>query len=212
MSRRPFSSWRPHGVLTALAAALAGGAAVWAYVREAPHAALVDRPSHHQPAGAAALARCLDCHVPFLGSPSTRCLGPGCHGDLATGTPPRDGPAMPVRYHVVVRKQACSTCHEEHRIGGRIDVHGAVADPELRAACQKCHSARRVPAHARTDEEPCGVCHADASWRADRARHEKLHTQACEVCHRAPEGHPRVAGTCLGCHQTRSWTQVSVAK
>src|SRR5262245_21032951 len=69
---------------------------------------------HDAPSGGERLATCLDCHVPFVGTPGSRCLGPGCHGDLATGTPPREGAAMPIRFHAVLREEPCGSCHQEH--------------------------------------------------------------------------------------------------
>src|SRR5437867_12813845 len=80
-----------------------------------PESVLIGLDGRHDGvAGGDRLAACLDCHVPFVGTPGSRCLGPGCHGELATGTPPRDGPAMPIRFHAVLRDRPCSLSHQEH--------------------------------------------------------------------------------------------------
>lgn len=147
--------------------ALAALALGLAYLMLRPGPALVPQTSTHGPDRAA----CLDCHVPFSGTPSTRCLGPSCHGALATGTPPRDGPVLPVRYHVVLRGEDCGQCHEEHadRDTATGDPHRGMALEVLRSKCDQCHLDAGPPSHPRT-EGSCGRCHTLETW--ENARNE----------------------------------------
>ena len=196
-----FLVWTTFFVVTATAGT------VWA-IRSAPDAMLVGQPGRHDIAGAA--AACLDCHVPFVGSPASRCLSPGCHGDLATGTPPRDGPAMPVRFHVALRDLPCGRCHEEHRTlpTARLFDHRLIPDVE-RQACRRCHHAESQANHARMDAVACGTCHGESTWKGSEMNHARVSDQPCELCHARPttRRHAAVAGTCDDCHTTTDWTQ-----
>lgn len=196
-------------LLAALAVGLAGlstaGLMVWA--AHDPAAVVVGQPGRHDRGGG---ATCLDCHVPFEGTPSSRCLAPGCHGDLATGTPPRDGPAMPMRFHVALRSQPCGQCHSEHveDIIVAFD-HGRIPS-EVQPRCRVCHLGEGVRAHARTDAVSCDVCHNLTSWKGSPMEHGRVSQQACDLCHRRPEteSHASVAGTCTDCHTATDWTPI----
>jgi hypothetical protein len=201
--RRPLAD-RPI-LLAALSLVLAGlatgGLLMWA--RANPSAVVVGAEGRHDaPEGAA----CLDCHVPFEGTPSSRCLAPGCHGELATGTPPRSGPAMPLRFHVAVRKQACGQCHVEHAHHPLRFDHGLIPEVALRR-CDACHPAEGIGSHARTDAVSCDLCHGYEAWKGAPMRHEQVSQQPCDLCHRRPEteAHATVAGACSDCHQPGSW-------
>lgn len=180
----------------------------------APESVLIGLEGRHDAIpekGGDRLAGCLDCHVPFVGTPGSRCLGPGCHGELATGTPPKDGPAMPIRFHALLRDRACGTCHEEHvatgaRTSTRTFTHAIIPD-EIQDACARCHSANGVPAHASADAVECGVCHQKEAWRGITIAHDKVSKDACDLCHVAPEtpSHASVAGTCQECHEISDW-------
>src|SRR5207249_3355172 len=97
-----------------IAAVISLSVLVWA--QASPETVLIGLEGRHDHDAAKSerLAACLDCHVPFVGTPGSRCLGPGCHGELATGTPPKDGKAMPIRFHAALRDQPCGLCHVEH--------------------------------------------------------------------------------------------------
>lgn len=200
-------------VSTILGLATAVAALLWA--RGSPETVLLGRAGRHDAVtDGARLADCLDCHVPFVGTPSTRCLAPGCHGELATGTPPRDGPAMPVRFHAVLRDRACSTCHLEH--GG--EAAGAVTEPapfrhEIippapRARCGRCHAAGGQASHPRTDAVSCDLCHGLERWSGASMVHARVEAHACDLCHGPPKSEPHgsVAGRCGDCHETTSWS------
>lgn len=169
-----------------------------------PTAALVGRRGVHdaQPGTA---ATCLDCHVPFRGTPYTRCLAPGCHGSLATGTPPRDGRAMPVRFHAALRGYGCGRCHSEHAGPAvpRVFAHSQIPD-EARSRCHACHPGQGIPDHSRTDAVSCDVCHGTRAWRGAPMSHARVTEHACDLCHRPPDDprHASVAGTCQDCHDT----------
>ncbi len=168
---------------------------------------------HDGPPEGERLAACLDCHVPFVGTPGSRCLGPGCHGELATGTPPRDGPAMPIRFHTALRDQPCSLCHQEHvaaeaSTSTRTFTHRMIP-AEPRARCTKCHSGAKVRNHPITDAVNCSVCHGTIVWGGTAIEHERVAQQPCDVCHVRPENetHASVAGNCSECHVTERWSQ-----
>ncbi len=143
------------GLAAGLAAAAFAAATGAAFAVSNPKAALLANPGGHGSAG------CLDCHVPFSGAPSSRCLGPGCHGELATGTPPLDGPALPIRHHVVIRKLSCGTCHTLHGPdrASRAAPHSGLPADRFDAACARCHIA--PPGHA---AGPCQDCHGPVRW------------------------------------------------
>ena len=194
-----------------LALGLTAGMLWWAY--STPEAVLIGRPGRHDAVrDGARLADCLDCHVPFVGTPGSRCLGPGCHGELATGTPPRVGPAMPVRFHVVLRDYECRRCHTEHqapRAAPEVFAH-EVIPAASRTRCADCHLPGR-DAHARTDAVPCDLCHGLEQWRGAKMSHERVQEQPCDLCHAAPatKAHATVAGACDDCHGTGDWATVS---
>lgn len=210
---------RPY--LLALASALAAaavGAGVLVWGSASPEVVLVGRAGRHDApaAGAERHAACLDCHVPFVGTPASRCLGPGCHGELATGSPPKSGPAMPVRFHVALRDEACELCHAEHdgpvRTASRSFGHALI--PEARRdECRRCHSGAQVVAHSRTDAVGCGTCHDLDRWRGARLEHTRLAEVHCDSCHVAPDSaaHSGLAGTCSTCHSTQAWVPTSTA-
>lgn len=194
-----------------LAGIVTAGMVAWA--SESPESVLIGLHGRHDARGdGVRLAACLDCHVPFVGSPGSRCLSPGCHGALATGTPPRDGKAMPIRFHAALRDQPCSICHTEHtekpvaELPKREFTHDLIPEAP-REACQRCHSGAREKDHTRTDAVACKLCHETSTWRGVKMDHQKVWQHACDVCHRAPTDatHASVAGTCSACHSIDGW-------
>lgn len=189
---------------------LSAGMLWWAY--STPESVLIGRPGRHDAVSdRSRLADCLDCHVPFVGTPGSRCLGPGCHGALATGTPPRDGPAMPVRFHVVLREYDCRRCHIEHAPAKPpAPFAHAIIPADSRGRCSDCHLAGRA-AHARTDAVSCDLCHGLERWRGASMVHERVRNQPCDLCHAAPTtpAHASVAGACDNCHGSGDWASVS---
>lgn len=203
-AKRPLSE-RPvwlAALSLAVASLAAAGLMLWA--TEDPVVVIVGKDGRHDQA---AEASCLDCHVPFEGTPSSRCLAPGCHGDLATGTPPRSGPAMPLRFHVALRKQACVRCHGEHETDVIRRFDHALVPAEAQVRCHTCHPGAAVPDHARTDAVSCDLCHGLAAWSGAPMEHGRVAQQPCDLCHRRPESeaHASVAGACGDCHATTSW-------
>lgn len=193
-------------------AALGVGIALYLADRE-PEWTVIGLPGRHDRiASDQRRADCIDCHVPFVGTPGSRCLAPGCHGELATGTPPREGKAMPIRFHAVLRDHDCSTCHLEHTdVPGAWDrrfAHELIPDEE-RTRCHRCHISRGQQSHARTDAVSCDLCHGFDSWKGAQMQHGRVASQPCDLCHGAPEtaAHTSIAGTCTDCHDTKSWRQ-----
>ena len=203
---------RPYLLAAAVVVAALGAGAIAALAAtNDPSSAIVGLAGFHE----ARDATCVDCHVPFLGTPASRCLSPGCHGALATGAPPRDGPAMPVRFHVALRGAPCSGCHHEHASPGVVAsprfTHGAIP-ADVAAECRRCHSARQQPDHARTDDVGCARCHGTERWSGTTIDHARVAEVACDVCHVAPEGraHASLAGTCATCHGTDRWGTIAL--
>jgi hypothetical protein len=184
---------------------------VFAWGSARPEALLVGRAGHHDgPPAGERHAACLDCHVPFVGTPASRCLGPSCHGELATGSPPKTGAAMPVRFHVALRDEPCELCHAEHdrQVGAPARAFAHSLIPEARRGeCRRCHSGTPVPAHSRTDAVSCATCHTLEAWRGAPIDHTKVNEIHCDGCHSAPAtpAHGALAGNCDGCHGTSSW-------
>ena len=176
----------------------------------APAEVLVGRRGLHDPPGPEPAADCLDCHVPFRGTPATRCLAPGCHGSLATGTPPRDGLAMPIRFHAALREHDCGTCHTEHAAMAkqRLSFSHNEIPSAARSRCHACHPGDGIIHHARTDAVSCDVCHDTKHWQGAKMSHSRVTEHPCDLCHRAPEDprHASVAGTCQDCHGTNRFT------
>ena len=212
MPSRP-STDRPWGyvLVTVLLSSSVTAAIAWA-IFLAPERMLVGGTGQHEASGAA--AECLDCHVPFVGTPASRCLSPGCHGDLATGTPPRNGPAMPVRFHVALRDEPCSRCHDEHRRSAqnRLFDHRLIPT-DHRKDCRRCHRAEDTPNHADRDAVACGTCHGYTRWGGAKIDHARVDREACELCHRQPNTgqHAAFAGACDTCHQPTSWSALQDA-
>jgi hypothetical protein len=203
-----------------IAVVVTGSVLVWAQV--SPETVLIGLEGRHDHAtvgGSERLAACLDCHVPFVGTPGSRCLGPGCHGELATGTPPQDGKAMPIRFHAAVRDQPCGLCHLEHvnpgtRTATRAFRHAIIPQP-TRDRCTRCHSGSVQANHPTTDAVNCDLCHGTKSWRGLRIDHSRVRQHPCDLCHAAPldTTHASVAGTCNECHDTNTWrSKVIVVK
>ncbi|MEE2901083.1 MAG: hypothetical protein VYC39_02080 [Myxococcota bacterium] len=211
-SERPYA-FAVLALFTALL--MCGGFVAWAI--SSPELVVIGAAGQHDgPLNGERLAGCLDCHVPFLGSPGSRCLTPSCHGNLATGIPPRTGSAMPVRFHVALNRLECSNCHNEHgkqppKVAQDQFSHDIIPN-ETRAQCAQCHSGARHSDHSSTDSVPCSKCHGLESWDVASVNHQAIWEHACDVCHVTPEGkeHVTVAGTCSSCHSTSTWkTQTS---
>jgi hypothetical protein len=195
-----------------IAIVVTGSMLVWA--QASPESVLIGlegRHDHDSAGGSERLAACLDCHVPFVGTPGSRCLGPGCHGELATGTPPRDGKAMPIRFHAALRDQPCGLCHQEHVREGtttatRAFTH-AIIPKATRAECVRCHGGAGVVGHSITDAVRCEICHDTERWRSAEVDHARVSSQPCDTCHALPtdDTHATVAGTCNECHDTNTW-------
>jgi hypothetical protein len=196
--------------LLSVAGAFALTTSVLWWAGEDPESVVIGLPGRHDAPvdGDDRTADCLDCHVPFVGTPGTRCLGPGCHGELATGTPPKEGPAMPIRFHATLRRYACTNCHVEHTTirTTRIFTHDIVPRAE-RNECSRCHSGAGVPGHARTDAISCDLCHQLDRFKGTDMVHGRVAGHACDVCHDAPRtpGHESIAGACIDCHATDNW-------
>lgn len=192
-----------------IAIGLSFGLVLWA--SSSPEMVLVGEPGIHDAHGDdVRLAGCLDCHVPFIGTPGSRCLSPSCHGALATGTPPKTGPAMPIRFHATLATLECNQCHQEHgekqqRANEKFD-HKIIPEAQGKQ-CNRCHSGAQQKSHASTDAIQCDQCHDIENWRTESMDHQRIFVHACDVCHVAPETatHGSVAGTCSTCHETQSW-------
>ena len=198
------------------AALICGSIIAWAW--SSPELVLVGKPGRHDAVGAEQrLAGCLDCHVPFIGTPGSRCLSPSCHGALATGTPPRDGPAMPIRFHAALATLECNLCHQEHgapTASPTKDFGHKIIPESQRVKCNRCHSGIAQKSHSQTDAIECNVCHNSDQWATENMDHRRVWTHACDVCHVAPDtaSHLSVAGTCSSCHETTSWIPSAKAK
>lgn len=197
-----------------VAAAIVAGGLGLALALVSPESVVIGMHGRHDPrAGSARLADCLDCHVPFVGTPGSRCLSPGCHGELATGTPPRQGPAMPIRFHAALRAYHCGGCHVEHARdpeASRTAFAHALIPADGLGQCGRCHSGAGVLGHATTDGVPCDLCHELGQWRGTQMAHGRVEDRPCDLCHQSPEdpAHATVAGTCTDCHGSKSWSPV----
>jgi hypothetical protein len=76
---------REHPYVFAAASLIAGAAAtaglLWAASHQ-PERVVIGLGGRHD-GQSERLAGCLDCHVPFFGTPGSRCLSPGCHVDIS---------------------------------------------------------------------------------------------------------------------------------
>ena len=206
-SERPYA----FAVLAIFVAALVcGGLVSWAV--SSPEVVVIGASGQHDgPPDGDRLAGCLDCHVPFLGSPGSRCLTPSCHGNLATGIPPRTGSAMPVRFHVALNSLECSNCHNEHGERSPKAAKGQFSHSIIpsghKEQCSHCHSGSSFSGHSSTDSVACSKCHTLESWKVAAVDHQAIWEHACDVCHVIPKEteHITVAGTCSSCHTTVNW-------
>ncbi|MBI2375816.1 MAG: hypothetical protein HYV07_17620 [Deltaproteobacteria bacterium] len=194
--------------------ALAMGSLALAWAQKSPEAVVIGLPGHHDvlTSSGQRLASCLDCHVPFVGTPPSRCLSPACHAPLATGTPPREGRAMPIRFHVAVRSEPCARCHLEHARNARAQhskefSHGILPDG-IKPDCARCHSSTNLKDHASGRVVQCGVCHGTDRFNSVVMEHKKVSELHCDFCHVAPLSRSHetgIAGTCFPCHTTQTW-------
>jgi hypothetical protein len=195
-------------VVTTAGATILSIAVLW-WATLDPESVVIGMPGRHDaPPSGERLADCLDCHVPFVGTPGSRCLGPGCHGELATGTPPKDGKAMPIRFHAALRDAPCTPCHVEHtRSAERVAFSHDRIPAGARAKCSRCHLGAAVEDHARTDSIPCDLCHGVERFAGTEIDHSKVSNHPCDLCHASPkdEAHASVAGACTDCHRSESW-------
>ena len=159
---------------------------------------------------------CLDCHKEIAGDLREH---HGYHGRM-----PNAGVGE------------CSACHTEHKgrdadivhlSRGQFDHH--LTDFPLEGAhaalnCDSCHKAglawRKAPgncvdchksddAHHGQFSQPCGECHASASWTGGKFDHDKTsfkltgahRTVTCDACHVGGQ-YKQTPKTCVGCHAT----------
>lgn len=198
-----------------LGALLTAGLLWWA--SSSPEAVVIGLGGRHdQGKGGTRLASCLDCHVPFVGTPGTRCLSPGCHGELATGSPPREGAAMPIRFHVALRDERCGSCHVEHARRAVLETPLSFSHPMIperaRGECRLCHSGAVAADHSTTDAIDCKRCHDTEGWSGGGIDHARVASEHCDVCHQPPDDprHENLAGTCSTCHEVGAWAPALV--
>ena len=124
--------------------------------------------------------QCDSCHLVFKGVPDEKCLK--CHAGLARLVDSREG------FHATVSKQACITCHTDHKgadFSGTTDAATKAFD----------HGQTRFPLEAAHAKLECDDCHKQPI--------DQMEAQ-CTACHDDPHA-GGLGETCQSCHGSQSW-------
>ncbi len=163
--------------------------------------------------GKHATATCKSCHVGAITDPvANTCIG--CHKKEDV--------------HKGKLGQQCDSCHKPTGWKGLPFDHGktdfALTGAHSKLACKQCHATPLfadtantcISCHKKDDKHKgtfglqCQTCHTSSSWKAGGFDHGKLTGYAllgkhvplrCEQCHTKTLTEPKLAQTCVSCHQ-----------
>ncbi len=161
--------------------------------------------------------RCFECHAPWRGAVSQRCIR--CHrltdiGLRTTRGVPIAQPNLKASFHQQLIEQDCTACHSDHA-GPKLTEHSrkpfshTLLRPAARQRCDGCHTAPSDNFHGELTVG-CARCHQTDRWKPasfDHAMLSRVEQQRCEDCHRPPTDdlHRPVRGDCQQCHSQRRW-------
>jgi predicted CXXCH cytochrome family protein len=155
---------------------------------------------------------CFQCHSPFRGVETGRCVA--CHPLEEIGFRTVSGVALPgserASFHQALREGACAACHTDH---AGPDAEGTLRQFEhglllvsVVEVCTGCHEKQRPGDTLHTGVKAgCGPCHQTSAWTPASFDHEpyfrfdRHHPDDCGTCH-TTEG-DLAAYTCYGCHE-----------
>ncbi len=196
---------RRFGVL-ALALLIAYGGLAW-WQRES-----VLSPGHLVEGHADIHEACFQCHAPFRGVETTRCVA--CHRleeiglTTVSGTPLLAGDR--VSFHQSLKVGSCVSCHTDHAgpdSDGTLEgfEHGLLVASAVEV-CTDCHERQRPgdPIHTSV-KSGCTPCHQTEGWKPATFDHEpwfrfdRHHPEDCGTCHTTAGD--LAAYTCYGCHE-----------
>jgi len=170
----------------------------WAQISPGPlsraHKSL-DGPTH-----------CTDCHKRGGGEAEFKCLE--CHTEIASRIAAKRG--LHAAYHIPAgSSQECARCHSEHngldfpivkwdpKTFNHKDTGYALEGKHAGLACNKCHSAEKIPAADRAQIKA-----------RDLSRTFLGIPTACIACHK-DQHEGRLGQNCLQCHNFNEWKDVS---
>jgi hypothetical protein len=155
--------------------------------------------------------KCFDCHAPWGGAASDRCVT--CHALPYIGLRTSKGvalerPRVKSSFHQELMAQDCMACHSDHQKSqlaqvGRKPFSHSLLRVAARERCATCHSAPKNDLH-RNLSVSCGQCHKPERWKPATFDHLKLfvldrdHNPSCATCH-VNDDFSRY--TCYGCHE-----------
>ena len=161
--------------------------------------------------------KCLECHKPFWGISSEKCIG--CHALSGIGKDTVNGNDTAANknktaFHAKFSKQECTACHTDHK-GLKPSVPVSRFSHELLSGtdntnCISCHSKPTDDVHAQLSSE-CGSCHSTSGWKSSASfNHEMIQgadKSNCASCHKPPKAsyHNPFNTDCGKCHITSKW-------
>jgi hypothetical protein len=168
--------------------------------------------------GHAELAKkCFDCHAPWGGAASERCVA--CHALPYIGLRTSKGvalerPRVKSSFHQELMAQDCMACHSDHQEsqlaqGGRKQFSHSLLRVAARERCATCHAAPKDDLHHNLSVG-CGQCHKPERWKPATFEHallEKSVLDRCEGCHKSPTDalHRQIKDSCARCHSSAHW-------
>lgn len=165
-------------------------------------------PGHATPGHRTIAGDCFACHLPFRGTPATRCTS--CHAFDRAASVKANGKIQPGNaLHALHREFSridCANCHVGHLTHGAKNAtpcfDHTMMRTETRRACSTCHRPPQDSLHPSLGSQ-CAECHATGTWTPATFDHRKFfsieppHDAACSTCHRSTDFKRY---SCMNCH------------
>ena len=157
--------------------------------------------------------KCLDCHQPFWGIDSKKCIT--CHtlSDIGKDTTETDTAKHKILFHQNLADAACASCHTEHKgiqPARMVNFSHEVLTAEQINHCNGCHVQPGDKIHLQVAPR-CSSCHTIKGWKVSVAfNHDMLQgvdKTNCIACHGVPADgfHTTGMASCLSCHTKLQW-------
>lgn len=161
--------------------------------------------------------KCLECHNPFWGISSEKCIG--CHklseiGKDSIKSNDTTSYRSKISFHVKFANQECTSCHTDHK-GVKPSISVSKFSHELLSSaektnCSTCHNKPNDEIHKQIASS-CNSCHSTQGWKSSVSfNHEMIQgadKNNCTSCHQPPKEtfHNQFNNNCEKCHSTSKW-------